>query len=113
MLLALLSDRFKLAVHRETKPIPVYELIRAEDGPNLQESAPAYADSNARVIEVESGRITGREVPIATLVRIFSEQLGRPVLDKTGLPSHYDVTLQWQINSKFPGPAISAALKDL
>jgi uncharacterized protein (TIGR03435 family) len=112
MLQALLSDRFKLAVHRETKLIPVYELVLAGDGPNLRESAPASADSNVRVIQVESGRITGREVPIATLARILSEQLGRHVLDKTGLPNHYDVTLQWRATPEFSGPAISAALQD-
>lgn len=96
MLQALLSDRFKLAVHRETKQIPVYTLVLAGDGPNLQESAPAYEDSNDRMIRIERGRITGREVPIATLARILSDEVGRPVLDKTGLLDHYDVTLQWQ-----------------
>jgi uncharacterized protein (TIGR03435 family) len=108
----LLSDCFKLAVHRETRMIPVYELVIAEDGPNLRESAPAYADSAPRVIQVESGRIMGREVPILTLARILSEQLGRSVLDKTGLNNHYDVTLQWQANSEFSGPAIASALKE-
>jgi uncharacterized protein (TIGR03435 family) len=92
--------------------IPVYELVIAEDGPNLRESAPAYADSAPRVIQVESGRIMGREVPILTLARILSEQLGRSVLDKTGLNNHYDVTLQWQANSEFSGPAIASALKE-
>ncbi len=112
ILQGLLSNRFKLAVHRETRLIPVYELVIAGDAPKLQESAPPYADSTPRVIQVESGRITGREVPIATLARILSEQLGRPVLDKTGLPHHYDVTLQWRVNSELSDPAISAALQE-
>jgi uncharacterized protein (TIGR03435 family) len=86
MLQSLLSDRFKLAVRRETRLIPVYELVIADNDPKLQESIPAYADSDMRVIQVENGRIMGREVPIATLARILSEQLSRPVLDKTGLP---------------------------
>jgi uncharacterized protein (TIGR03435 family) len=47
-----------------------------------------------------------------TLARILSEQLGRPVLDRTGLPNHYDVTLQWQANPESSGPAISAALQE-
>ena len=69
MLQALLSDRFKLVAHRETRPISVYELVIAEDGFKLQESALAYSDSAPRVIQVESGRVIGREVPIATLRR--------------------------------------------
>lgn len=38
MLQALLSNSFKLAVHRETRLIPVYELVIAGDGPKLRES---------------------------------------------------------------------------
>jgi uncharacterized protein (TIGR03435 family) len=113
MLQALLSNRFKLVVHRQTRMIPVYELVIAGDGAKLRESIPADADSAApRVIQVDSGRIMGREVPAATLARMLSEQLGRPVLDKTGLSNHYDITLQWQANSELPGPAISAALQE-
>jgi uncharacterized protein (TIGR03435 family) len=111
MLQGLLSDYFKLAVHRETRPIPVYELI-VGDGPQLRESAPAYADSAPRVIQVERGLIVGREVPIATLARILSEQLGRPVLDKTQLPYHYDVTLQWPTPSDSSEPGILTAVQE-
>ena len=111
MLQGLLSDYFKLAVHRETRLIPVYELV-VGNGPKLRESAPAYADSAARVIQVERGLIVGREVPIATLARILSEQLGRPVLDNTQLSSHYDVTLQWPTAFESSEPTILTALQD-
>ncbi|HTW58320.1 MAG TPA: TIGR03435 family protein [Terriglobales bacterium] len=113
MLQALLSSRFKLVAHRQTRMVPVYELVVAGDGAKLRESIPADADSDAlRVIQVGSGRIMGREVPTATLARMLSEQLGRPVLDKTGLSNHYDITLEWQANSELPGAAISAALQE-
>jgi uncharacterized protein (TIGR03435 family) len=36
MLQALLEDRFKLRIHRETREVPVYELTMAEGGPKLQ-----------------------------------------------------------------------------
>ena len=106
----LLSNTFKLAVHRETRLIPVYELT-VGDGSKLRESAPAYEDSPLRVIQVENGRIMGREVPIATLARILSEQLSRPVLDKTQLPYHYDVTLQWPTDPDSSEPAILNAVQ--
>jgi uncharacterized protein (TIGR03435 family) len=113
MLQALLSNRFNLAVHRQTRMIPAYELVIAGDGSKLRESIPADADSAApRVIQVDSGRIMGREVPTATLATMLSDQLGRPVLDRTGLSDHYDITLQWQADSELPGPAISAALQE-
>jgi uncharacterized protein (TIGR03435 family) len=112
MLQALLSNRFKLEIHRETRLIPVYELLIAGDGPRLRESVPAYADSAPRVIQVENGRIMGREVPIATFARILSEQLGRPVLDNTQLSSHYDVTLQWPTAPESSEPTIVTAIQD-
>jgi uncharacterized protein (TIGR03435 family) len=109
---ALLSNRFKLAAHRETRLIPVYELVVAGDGPKLRESDSHHADSPLRVIQVESGRITGREVPIATLAKILSDQLGRPVLDSTRLSSHYDVTLQWPTAPESSEPTILAAIQE-
>lgn len=112
LLQGLLSDYFKLAVHRETRLIPVYELVIAGDGPKLRESVPASEDSPLRVIQVENGRIMGREVPIATLARILSDQLGRPVLDNTKLSSHYDVTLQWPTAPDSSQPAILTAIQE-
>jgi uncharacterized protein (TIGR03435 family) len=94
MLQALLADRFKLAAHRDSMSVPTYDLVLAENGPRLQQSMPGDA-AQRRVIEVANGHITGREVPIATLASLLSEQLGHTVVDKTGLTSHYDVTLQW------------------
>jgi uncharacterized protein (TIGR03435 family) len=108
----LLSKYFKLAVHRETRLVPVYELVIAGDGPKLRESDSSQADSTLRVIQVESGRIAGREVPIATLARILSDQLGRPVLDGTKLSSHYDVTLQWPTALKSSEPPILTAIQE-
>ena len=108
----LLSKYFKLAVHHETRLIPVYELVIAGDGPKLRESVPADSDSALRVIQVENGRVVGREVPVATLARILSDELGRPVLDSTKLSSHYDVTLQWPTDADSSEPAISTAIQE-
>jgi uncharacterized protein (TIGR03435 family) len=109
---ALLSNRFKLAVHPETRLIPAYELVVLGDGPKLRESDPAHDDSTLRVIQVESGRITGREVPIATLAKILSDQLGRPVVDSTKLSAHYDVTLQWPTAPESSEPPILTAIQE-
>jgi len=108
----LLSDYFKLAVHRETRLIPAYELVVGGDGPKLRESDSSQADSAPRVIQVESGRIAGREVPIVTLARILSDELGRPVLDGTKLSSHYDVTVQWSTDPDASQPAILTAIQE-
>jgi len=109
---ALLSSGFKLAVHRETRLIAAYELVVAGDGPKLRESDSSQADSAPRVIQVENGRIAGREVPLATLARILSDQVGRPVLDDTKLSSHYDVMLQWPTDHDSSQPEILTAIQE-
>ncbi|MGB9455525.1 MAG: TIGR03435 family protein [Bryobacteraceae bacterium] len=52
MLQALLADRFKLAIHRESKERPVYALVVGKGGPKMKESpadapVPAAAKSDA------------------------------------------------------------------
>src|SRR5262249_55092765 len=44
MMQALLADRFKLTVHRDKRPQPVYELVVAKGGPKLE---PAVASEDA------------------------------------------------------------------
>jgi len=106
MLQALLVDRFKLTLHRETKELPVYALVIAKNGPKLQEAKPGDTYPNGMkdleghghgdVMHFGTGILTGQGVSIAFLVRMLSQQqLGRPALDKTGLMGKYDFTLQW------------------
>jgi uncharacterized protein (TIGR03435 family) len=105
MLQALLTDRFKLTLHRETKELPVYELIIVNSGSKLQEAKPGETYPNgikdpsgrarAGLIEMGPGEITGQGIPIASLVRQLTQQLGRIVVDKTGLTGTYDFTITW------------------
>ena len=41
------------------------------------------------------GELNGQGLPVGSLVRLLTQQLGRTVLDKTGLTGKYDFTLQW------------------
>ncbi len=52
MMQALLADRFKLAVHRETKELPVYEVAVAKNGPKL----PVANPEEKQVFESGRGR---------------------------------------------------------
>jgi uncharacterized protein (TIGR03435 family) len=45
MLQNLLSERFKLTLHRETKEVPVYALVLAKNGPRMAESATPPQDT--------------------------------------------------------------------
>jgi bla regulator protein blaR1 len=115
MLQALLADRFKLTVHHETKELPVYALIIAENGAKLQEAKPGDTYANGIKgpnghpggpgnVRMGRGTLTGQALSMADFVRALSDQLGRPVLDKTGLTGKYDLTLQWTPDdSQLPG----------
>jgi len=94
MLQTLLADRLKLTLHSETKELPVYALVIAKNGPKLKDVKPGDADPSGMTFG--RGLFKGQGVRIAFLVRMLSQQqLGRPVLDKTGLTGKYDFTLQW------------------
>ena len=41
------------------------------------------------------GEITGQGVAPSFLATVLSQQLGRQVLDQTGLKGNYDLTLKW------------------
>jgi uncharacterized protein (TIGR03435 family) len=138
MMQALLADRLKLTVRRDTKELPVYSLVIAKNGTKLKEvpppsaptpqgpgapppagpppgaPAPAGGGSSVSVSTVGGGggrvggpgtvtfggrggeqSINAKAAPIATLIRMISAPLGRPVLDKTGLTGFYDISLKW------------------
>ncbi len=118
MLLELLADGFKLDVHRETRELPVYDLVITDNGTKLQQ-APAGESPRMRF---GSGLIAGQSAPIGlaengrpSLVRMLSLELQRPVLDKTGLKGTYDFSLRWTSaasQSVEHGPSILAAVQE-
>lgn len=70
MLQALLAERFKLAVHRESKEHAVYALVVGKNGPKLKESAPgadapAGGDAPAALDVSVSGRGENTQVSIS------------------------------------------------
>jgi uncharacterized protein (TIGR03435 family) len=90
----LLADRFKLTVHWETQELPVYALVVAKNGPSLpvsKEAGDSVSTSNGRFV---ARGVTLMEVAQA-LTQELSKELGRVVIDKTGMDGRYDVTLKW------------------
>ena len=91
MLRSLLADRFRLKVHQETKEMPLYELVIGPKGIKLKEAA-APSGGNIRS---GRGRIDAIGIPFPAMAQVLAQILGRPVIDKTGLTSRYDFTLEW------------------
>jgi bla regulator protein blaR1 len=105
MLQGLLADRFKLTIRRETKELPVYALTIGKNGPKLREAKPGDTYPNgikgpdgvgrAGFMRMGRGELTAQGLSVSSVVRLLSQQLGRTVIDKTGLTGNYDFTLKW------------------
>ncbi len=88
MLQALLADRFHLAVHRETRQLPVYDLVVGKTGPRLQ--AASVGPSKTML-----GQLIAKKMNMTTLASILSFDVKRPVRDETALKGEFAFTLEW------------------
>lgn len=114
MVQALLADRFKLAIHREARQFPVYELTIAKAGLKLHEAKPG--DTYEHALQGGPGKagdiigtigaepagntmtIYGFGVSMSALAHNLSTKAGQIVQDKTGLTGSYDFTLKYWLN---------------
>jgi uncharacterized protein (TIGR03435 family) len=99
MLQTLLADRFKLAVRKEERPVPVYLLTVGRRGPKLKESAgggPSGCNGSGGAGTVMQ---TCQNMTMAQLTQrlrgMANGYLDHPVVDTTGLTGSYDFTLSW------------------
>jgi len=117
MMQELLADRFKLAVHWETRELPVYALVAGKNGARLE--AAKKADKGTS-IETGNNSMTADDVTMADLARAMtqelSSELGRVVVDKTGIAGKYDLALKWtpveSSASIDTGPSIFTAVQE-
>jgi bla regulator protein blaR1 len=93
MMRSLLADRFKLVIHRETKDLPIYELVTAKGGPKLKPAADAGAQNQLQMMR--RGQMELQSASMAQLAQSLSSVVGRNVYDKTGLTGTYDMKLEW------------------
>jgi uncharacterized protein (TIGR03435 family) len=117
MLQTLLADRFTLAVHRETRELPIFALVMARsDGrpgeklrPSSTDCASVFAEraragqagplvtgdrpTCGMVVSPWSIRIGGG--PLSQLTMVLANMTNRVVVDRTGLTGNYDLDLQW------------------
>src|ERR1700716_3749159 len=101
MLQTLLEDRFKLALHRETKVLPIYALVVGKNGPKLHQ---AEGEGGLRISMGPKGRKLTGNVSIARLADTLSNFMDRPVLDMTELKGNFDIDLDWKPDENQPGP---------
>jgi len=114
MLQALLAERFKLAVHRGTKEMPVYLLVVAKNGPKIQ--AVETADNGG--VDSHPGYMSAKTITMSRLATFLSSpraQLEHTVVDHTGLSGTFTFNLEWTPQDKGAdtlGPSLVAALQE-
>ncbi len=93
MLAALLVERFKLAVHAETKDMSVYVMVIGKDGAKLAGTQHAENSQSVgdQLIDIPPGSDS-----LQILAYELSWRVGRPVLDRTGLNDKQALTLRWR-----------------
>jgi uncharacterized protein (TIGR03435 family) len=116
MIQLLLADRCHLKVHRETKELPVYDLIIAKGGLKMKEAAANEAGTES----MGGGTMIVRAQTIESIVYGFAGTDGRLIVDKTGLgEKKFDFELKWTPDNRRnaddaadAGPSIFTALEE-
>jgi uncharacterized protein (TIGR03435 family) len=94
MLQALLAERFKLTLHRETKELPCFVMVAAKGGLKFHESeitdGEPVINPNKTSMSVEV-----KGVPATQFVEMLSTILHAPVINNTGLSGRYDATVNF------------------
>lgn len=137
----MMAERFKLVVHTETRPIPIYALMltRADGklGPNLRPSsltdcnpptppapgtprppAPpqlAGVDIPACGTNTNSGILRAGGVRLDSFTRNMANAAGRIIIDKTGLTGAFDMVLRFNPDPNNPSsdlPTLFAAVQE-
>jgi uncharacterized protein (TIGR03435 family) len=97
MLQTLLVDRFDLVMRREQKELPVYALVPAKGGPELQRSPDGTPPFTFTVGgAADRGRVTLRHATLAEFAWALSRVNAlrdRIVIDETHLQGEYDFDL--------------------
>jgi uncharacterized protein (TIGR03435 family) len=116
---ALLADRFKMKVHRESKEFSVYGLVVAKSGLKIKESAP-YPDTDAvdgkapfsvtasggpqgttvnlgrgSYFSVGNNRIEAKKLTMTAFADTLARFVDRPIVDMTELKGNYDFTVEF------------------
>jgi bla regulator protein blaR1 len=111
MLRSLLSERFKLVVHTESKELSIYALMAARSdgvlGPSLHRSGDCKApgadgraqarptDPPACGMRIFPGTILAGSVSMGQFANLLSNLVGRLVVDRTGFADNFEFTLRF------------------
>ena len=113
MMQALLAERFKLVLHRETRQLPIYALVVAKGGPKIRLTEGPAVMGQTPFSMPARGRLIGTQVSAEMLATVLSDQLSHSVQDQTGLKGVFDFKLEWEPDASPESPDDSPAAADV
>jgi uncharacterized protein (TIGR03435 family) len=94
MVQALLTERFHLTAHYETRDLSVFAIVPAKGGPKLNKSA--RPPDGIPGVSYRPGQLAAANATIADLATFLQRFVtDRPVFDRSGITGKYDLTLRW------------------
>jgi uncharacterized protein (TIGR03435 family) len=96
---ALLAERFGLVVLRGTKDASVYALVVGRNGAKFKEGT----GERQGISQSKAGELEGHAASMEILATVLGRLIGRPVIDKTGLPGRYDFKLAFAAEMRGSG----------
>ena len=100
LLQTLVDERFKLVVHRDSRPYPGYALVVAKKGLRIQPVEGATGSS----MNNQNGGVKATGVTMDRLTEWLARRIGAPVSNQTHVAGAFDFTLQFTGNER-PDPS--------
>lgn len=96
---ALLTDRFGVVLHPQTRDAPIFILVVPKGGPKLTPNETAGDPQ----ISFNNTRLMCKRVTMTQLADMaLSPGMGRPVVDKTGIAGEYDLQMEFAPDTFVP-----------
>jgi len=114
MMQSLLAERFHVALHHESREMPVYALTVLKNGHKLKDSSPEAKPILLMESKNRGIAMTVTKGSMDQLVAQFFNINGvdRPVVDHTGLTGRYDYKLEWGTSSDSEAVSIYTAIQE-
>ena len=109
---SLLTERFHLKFHKDTRELTVFALVVAKDRPRLKTAEGEGSAMNTTGGSGKESRLSATGASMALLAGYVGNRLGRIVVDKTGLNGSYDFTLNWAQEDNPSAPSLVTALRE-